>query len=79
MTQPVGKISLADSKTTMSSASTPPAPGASPVMASITSSGEIFKKTSDFQFRKLRTKKEDEEIVTLPRGSSACSEGSIFI
>ena len=59
MTQPIGKTSLTDSKTTMSLASTPPAPGASPG-ASITDLGKSLKKLSDFSSRKLRAEKEDK-------------------
>jgi len=56
MTQPIGKTGLTDSKTTMSLASTPPAPG-----ASITDLGKILKKLSDFSSRNIRAEKEDEE------------------
>ena len=60
MTQPLGKISMTDSKTTLSLASTPTAPVASSA-APITDSGKSLKKTSDFSTRKQRAEKEDEE------------------
>ena len=59
MTQPIGKASLIDSKTTMSWASTPPAPAATPGTAN-QDTGKILRKTNDFQTRKVRAEKEDE-------------------
>ena len=59
MTQPIGKASLTDSKTTMSLASTPPAPAATPGTAN-QDTGKILRKTNDFQTRKVRAEKEDE-------------------
>ena len=58
MTQPLGKLSLTDSKTTMSLASTPTAPVLTPA-APMTDSGKVLRKTSDFQTRKIRAEKED--------------------
>ena len=59
MTQPSGKASLTDSKTTMSLASTPPAPAATPGTTN-QDTGKILRKTNDFQTRKVRAEKEDE-------------------
>ena len=50
---------MTDSKTTLSLASTPTAPVASPA-APITDSGKCLKNTSDFSTRKQRAEKEDE-------------------
>ena len=62
MTQPIGKISSTDSKTTMSLASTPTAPVLTPA-APMTDSAKILRKTSDFSTRKLRAEKEDGESL----------------
>jgi len=52
MTQPIGKASLTDSKTTMSMASTPPALAALPGTAN-QDTGKILRKPNDFQTRKV--------------------------
>ena len=61
MTQPIGKLSSTDSKTTMSLASTPTAPLLTPPAAPKTESAKILSKTSDFSTRKSRAEKEDGE------------------
>ena len=58
MTQPIGKLSSTDSKTTMSLASTPTAPVLTPP-APKTDSAKILSNASDFSTRKLRAEKED--------------------
>ena len=60
MTQPSGKASFTDSKTTMSLASTPPAPATSPATAN-PETGKVLRKSNDFQMRKVKAEKEDEE------------------
>ena len=60
MTQPIGKISSTDSKTTMSLASTPTAPALTPT-APMINSGKILRKTNDFSTRKQRAENEDGE------------------
>ena len=60
MTQPLGKLSSTDSKTTMSLASTPTAPALTPT-APMINSGKILRKTNDFSTRKQRAENEDGE------------------
>ena len=59
MTQTNGKANFTDSKTTMSLASTPPAPATSPAMAN-QDTGKVLRKPNDFQMRKVKAEKEDE-------------------
>jgi len=60
MTQPIRQVISTDSKTTMSLASTPTAPVASPGTAN-QDTGKILQKPNDFQTRKVRAEKEAEE------------------
>ena len=76
MTQPIGKASLTDSKTTLSLASTPPA-----LATAENDTAKVLRKPNGFQTRKVQAEKEDEErllhYLEEARGGSTCSEGPV--